>query len=199
MSNLSRKRFEDSQSVSFSARHVGNLHTNLQWTIPVRVGILTGNHAASPRSTSRSSRPRGRNTRALDIPRAPGPAASRHAFLPVREPSLPARSRSASFPGRIEVFGRHTDYAGGRSLVCAIDNGFLFAAAAGQRQARAADGGLRGVRRRGVRSRSLPGADRRTVGQLPHEHGPASFEELSRQRSAAWTSPFPPRCPLEAG
>jgi galactokinase len=31
-------------------------------------------------------------------------------------------------PGRIEVFGRHTDYAGGRTLVCAIDRGFLFAA-----------------------------------------------------------------------
>jgi len=32
-------------------------------------------------------------------------------------------------PGRIEVFGRHTDYAGGKSLVCAIDRGFLFSAA----------------------------------------------------------------------
>jgi galactokinase len=32
-------------------------------------------------------------------------------------------------PGRIEVFGRHTDYAGGRSIVCSIDRGFLFAAA----------------------------------------------------------------------
>jgi galactokinase len=32
-------------------------------------------------------------------------------------------------PGRIEVFGRHTDYAGGRTLVCSIDKGFLFAAA----------------------------------------------------------------------
>jgi galactokinase len=32
-------------------------------------------------------------------------------------------------PGRIEVFGRHTDYAGGRTIVCAIDHGFLFAAA----------------------------------------------------------------------
>ncbi|HSV93649.1 MAG TPA: galactokinase family protein, partial [Desulfobacterales bacterium] len=31
-------------------------------------------------------------------------------------------------PGRIEVLGRHTDYAGGHSLVCAIDRGFLFAA-----------------------------------------------------------------------
>jgi galactokinase len=34
-------------------------------------------------------------------------------------------------PGRIEVFGRHTDYAGGRTLVCAIDRGFLFAATRG--------------------------------------------------------------------
>src|SRR5271157_2205508 len=34
-------------------------------------------------------------------------------------------------PGRIEVFGRHTDYAGGRSIVCSIDRGFLFAAAPG--------------------------------------------------------------------
>jgi galactokinase len=32
-------------------------------------------------------------------------------------------------PGRIEVFGRHTDYAGGRTLVCSIEQGFLFAAA----------------------------------------------------------------------
>jgi galactokinase len=41
-------------------------------------------------------------------------------------------SRQAAFgfvPGRIEVFGRHTDYAGGRSLVCAIDRGFFFLAA----------------------------------------------------------------------
>ncbi|MGO9309859.1 MAG: galactokinase family protein [Spirochaetia bacterium] len=35
-------------------------------------------------------------------------------------------------PGRIEVFGRHTDYAGGRTLVCSIDKGFLFAAVPGR-------------------------------------------------------------------
>ena len=34
-------------------------------------------------------------------------------------------------PGRIEVLGRHTDYAGGRTIVCSIDRGFLFAAAPG--------------------------------------------------------------------
>jgi galactokinase len=33
-------------------------------------------------------------------------------------------------PGRIEVLGKHTDYAGGRSLVCAIDRGFSFTASA---------------------------------------------------------------------
>ena len=31
-------------------------------------------------------------------------------------------------PGRIEVAGKHTDYAGGHTLVCAIDKGFLFIA-----------------------------------------------------------------------
>ena len=44
-----------------------------------------------------------------------------------------SRGKEAVFgfiPGRIEVFGRHTDYAGGRSLVCSIDRGFLFAATA---------------------------------------------------------------------
>ena len=32
-------------------------------------------------------------------------------------------------PGRIEVFGKHTDYAGGRSLVCAVPRGFAMVAA----------------------------------------------------------------------
>lgn len=32
-------------------------------------------------------------------------------------------------PGRIEVLGKHTDYAGGRSLVAAVERGFVIAAA----------------------------------------------------------------------
>jgi galactokinase len=32
-------------------------------------------------------------------------------------------------PGRIEVLGKHTDYAGGRSLVCAVEQGFVMGAA----------------------------------------------------------------------
>jgi galactokinase len=31
-------------------------------------------------------------------------------------------------PGRIEILGKHTDYAGGRSLVCAFERGFCVAA-----------------------------------------------------------------------
>ena len=31
-------------------------------------------------------------------------------------------------PGRLEIFGKHTDYAGGRSLVCALSRGFTFTA-----------------------------------------------------------------------
>jgi galactokinase len=33
-------------------------------------------------------------------------------------------------PGRIEVFGKHTDYAGGRSLLAAVERGFVIASAA---------------------------------------------------------------------
>ncbi len=33
-------------------------------------------------------------------------------------------------PGRIEFLGKHTDYAGGRSLICAVDRGFCIVASA---------------------------------------------------------------------
>ncbi|MEZ4581184.1 MAG: galactokinase family protein [Caldilineaceae bacterium] len=33
-------------------------------------------------------------------------------------------------PGRVEVLGKHTDYAGGHSLLIASDQGFIMAAAA---------------------------------------------------------------------
>jgi galactokinase len=33
-------------------------------------------------------------------------------------------------PGRIEFLGKHTDYAGGRSLVCTVERGFVVVAAA---------------------------------------------------------------------
>jgi galactokinase len=43
-------------------------------------------------------------------------------------------------PGRIELFGKHTDYAGGRSLLCAVERGFVVRAALrSDRTVRAAD------------------------------------------------------------
>lgn len=39
------------------------------------------------------------------------------------------RSLAFFVPGRIEVLGKHTDYAGGRSLLCAMERGFAVVAA----------------------------------------------------------------------
>ena len=38
--------------------------------------------------------------------------------------AAPVGRLSLWVPGRIEVFGKHTDYAGGRSLLCAVERGF---------------------------------------------------------------------------
>jgi len=51
----------------------------------------------------------------------------------LRFPGPHGREISVGFvPGRIEVLGRHTDYAGGRTLVCALDRGFLCVSALNQ-------------------------------------------------------------------
>ena len=43
--------------------------------------------------------------------------------------SLSADPTVAAFvPGRIELFGKHTDYCGGRSLLCTVDRGFCMIA-----------------------------------------------------------------------
>ncbi len=42
----------------------------------------------------------------------------------------PRREAAFFVPGRIEVLGKHTDYAGGRSLLCAAEQGFCLVAAA---------------------------------------------------------------------
>lgn len=53
----------------------------------------------------------------------------RASLLSWAEPRRDQPVTAGFVPGRIEVFGRHTDYAGGRTIVCAIDRGFAFAAA----------------------------------------------------------------------
>jgi galactokinase len=49
-----------------------------------------------------------------------------HADVAARNP---APRRAWFVPGRIEVLGKHTDYAGGRSLLCTVERGFRIVAA----------------------------------------------------------------------
>lgn len=57
-------------------------------------------------------------------------------------PAANATPRRWFVPGRIEVLGKHTDYAGGRSLLCAIGRGFCVSAVARpDRTVRIADAG----------------------------------------------------------
>src|SRR5512143_256800 len=42
----------------------------------------------------------------------------------------PGKRWSLWVPGRIEVLGKHTDYAGGRSLLCALERGVCLVARA---------------------------------------------------------------------
>jgi galactokinase len=49
----------------------------------------------------------------------------------LRDLGAPAVEQAARYwvPGRIEVLGKHTDYAGGRSLLCAVERGFAMVVA----------------------------------------------------------------------
>ncbi len=64
----------------------------------------------------------------------------------LRELHAGALDRACAYfvPGRVELAGKHTDYAGGRSLVCAIERGICFVAAPrsdGEIHVRSADTG----------------------------------------------------------
>ena len=59
------------------------------------------------------------------------------------------RSTSWWVPGRLEVFGKHTDYAGGRTLVCAVPRGFAVVGEPARRRRRPGRGR---VARQDVRS-----------------------------------------------
>jgi galactokinase len=62
------------------------------------------------------------------------------AALPTQDSASPENSRAYLVPGRIEVLGKHTDYAGGSSLVAAAEQGFcLIAVAASDSEVRIAD------------------------------------------------------------
>jgi galactokinase len=55
-------------------------------------------------------------------------AARKHMLFGEASRTLPHATRAYHVPGRIEFLGKHTDYCGGRSLVCATENGFAIVA-----------------------------------------------------------------------
>lgn len=64
---------------------------------------------------------------------SPGVQQARRSQLEKARAALGRAAECAFFvPGRIEVLGKHTDYAGGRSLLCAVERGFVLAAAAAE-------------------------------------------------------------------
>ena len=73
----------------------------------------------------------------------PNDAAARVALLAQAQAMLLAHTGQPPawawvIPGRIEIFGKHTDYAGGRSLVAAVPKGFVGVAAPRDGEARLA-------------------------------------------------------------
>jgi galactokinase len=55
-------------------------------------------------------------------------AARKHTLFAEAGDALPGARLAYHVPGRIEFLGKHTDYCGGRSLVCATENGFAIVA-----------------------------------------------------------------------
>lgn len=58
---------------------------------------------------------------------SPESAAPKEALFAHCDAALGGAASYLFVPGRIEVLGKHTDYAGGRSLLCAVEQGFCVA------------------------------------------------------------------------
>ena len=82
-------------------------------------------------------------------------------------------------PGRVEVLGKHTDYAGGRSLLAAAERGFcLVAWPRRDEQIRVLDAPERRDER--IPLPRGPQPDGRPLVELPHDGRPATGAELRR-------------------
>lgn len=57
-------------------------------------------------------------------------AERKSALFAAAERELPGADSAWFVPGRVELLGKHTDYAGGRSLLCAVERGFCVLARA---------------------------------------------------------------------
>lgn len=70
-------------------------------------------------------------TRLTDAGLSPSEAAGKATLFEAAERALPSADNAMRWfvPGRIEVAGKHTDYAGGRSLLCTAERGMCVVAA----------------------------------------------------------------------
>ena len=57
---------------------------------------------------------------------SPAEAARKEALFARAAPEFPGSEWACFVPGRVELLGKHTDYAGGRSLLCATERGICF-------------------------------------------------------------------------
>jgi galactokinase len=86
-------------------------------------------------------------------------------------------------PGRIELLGKHTDYAGGRSLVAPVEYGFGLVALAGRPgEIRLVDASSRGELRLGFKA---------GAGWIPAEGGGISWARYPRVLADRLTADFP--------
>ena len=125
---------------------------------------------------------------------SPRPASRRRGCSPRRRPpcrSPPrptARPPLALFvPGRIEVLGKHTDYAGGRTMVAAVERGFASSPCPAT-TGRSWSSTPRSGETDRLSGRPRAGAADRLVGELPDDRGPAHARGTFPARAAAPTS-----------
>lgn len=105
-----------------------------------------------------------------------------------------ARRWSIWVPGRIEVMGKHTDYAGGRSLLCALERGFCVRVAPRRDPTIRVTDAARDLQFEttlGAPTRTAPGAWERYVEVVATRLG-RNFPSLRRGADIAFASDLPP-------
>src|SRR5919204_2824739 len=115
---------------------------------------------------------------------------------------VPSNAKSYAYfiPGRIEVLGKHTDYAGGRSLLCCVERGFCFLAVErDDRTARFVDIGSASSAKLPLDGKSpVPTGDWRTYPATVARRIARNFPAVRRGADILFTSDLPPAAGLSS-
>ena len=96
-------------------------------------------------------------------------------------------------PGRLEVLGKHTDYAGGRSVICALERGFAFVAIPrGDGKVRVVDGADGSVACFPLDPNLEPGAGWANYPRTVARRVARNFPDARRGADIAFSSDLPP-------